>query len=343
MSESMHDELRDLAESVFGAAWNNGADGFDAELWQTLEQTGLARLTLPESAGGSGGSLVDAAVVFTAAGRFAARVPLAETDLACWLLNGAGLEVPAGPLTAISTQDLVLASTPEGIEASGTLRRVPWARSVGHLVVLAGQRVVLIDREHTQVTFGLNLAEEPRDDVIVDDVVVAMSTVSAEFAAEYPLRAALARTLLLAGAIRGVVEMAVTYAADRVQFGKPIARLQVIQQSLAVAAAEAAAATTVARAAAQEAGERGFGTAGLAIAAAKVRCDEAAGGVARIAHQVHGAIGFTREHDLRILTTRLWAWRDEAGAEPQWLEQLGARALDAGSDGIWALLSDTQL
>ena len=52
MNESSNAELQELAESVFADARGAGT-GFDAALWKTLEDTGLARLTLPGDAGGS--------------------------------------------------------------------------------------------------------------------------------------------------------------------------------------------------------------------------------------------------------------------------------------------------
>ena len=90
------------------------------------------------------------------------------------------------------------------------------------------------------------------------------------------------------------------YAGERVQFGRPIGRFQAVQQQLALAAAEVAAASAAAEAAARAADADGVLAAELPIAMAKARTSEAAGAVARIAHQVHGAIGFTREHDLRL-------------------------------------------
>ncbi len=60
-----------------------------------------------------------------------------------------------------------------------------------------------------------------------------------------------------------------------------------------------------------------------AVAAAKVRTGEAAGQAAAIAHQVHGAIGFTAEHRLHHYTGRLRAWRDAFGRESEWAQGLG--------------------
>src|SRR4051794_12621174 len=78
----------------------------------------------------------------------------------------------------------------------------------------------------------------------------------------------------------------------------------------------------------------------LAIAAAKVSAGQAAGTVARIAHQIHGAIGFTEEHDLRRSTTRLWSWRDEFGSVGEWAAALGELAVSLGAQGLWPLLTD---
>jgi len=343
---SVNTELTELAESIFADAASSDT-GFDAKLWKTLDDTGLARLTLPADSGGSEASFADSAIVLTAAGAHAARVPLVETDLqAGWLLTSAGIPIPDGPLT-VATGDLDIARTHE--RASGTLRRVPWARSAS-VVMLAGDSVLLFDPAGLTVADGAgvlvpgeargggaNLAEEPRDTVTVDGVVTAAS-IGDHAGTELRLRGALGRACLLAGAARGALAASVQYAGERVQFGRPIGKFQAIQQQLALAAAEVAAASAAADAAARAADADGVLGARFSIAAAKARTSEAAGAVARIAHQVHGAIGFTREYDLRLVTTRLWAWRDEDGSEAEWNDVVGAMALEAGTQGLWPMI-----
>ena len=61
--------------------------------------------------------------------------------------------------------------------------------------------------------------------------------------------------------------------------------------------------------------------------------------IARIAHQVHGAIGFTQEYALHDLTRRLFAWRDDYGYGRDWSRRLGAQALSVERRGLWPLVT----
>jgi acyl-CoA dehydrogenase len=338
--------VREVAASIFAAADMSG-DGFDATSWRSLEAAGFTRLTVPDSAGGGGAGLDLAAAVLLEAGAHAARVPLAETDLlAGWLLAGAGIALPAGPLTAVAVaeHDLDIARDGAGWRIRAELSGVPWARCAAGVAVLTPRLVVLLDT--WQVVPGSNLAGEPRDTVVVDGVVGGYAVAEAdgaELGHELRLRAALARTQLLAGALSATLSAAVRYAGERTQFGRPIARFQAVQQQLALAAGEVAAACTAAEAAAAAATSADVTAQAsvIAIASAKARASEAAGAVASIAHQVHGAIGFTREHPLRVLTTRLWAWRDEDGSDAYWNGVIGARALSLGPAGLWPMLTSS--
>jgi acyl-CoA dehydrogenase len=104
--------------------------------------------------------------------------------------------------------------------------------------------------------------------------------------------------------------------------------------------AEEAAAALVAVQSAARAAAEARPSAEFAAAAAKIRAGIAAGRTAEIAHQVHGAIGFTHEHSLHRLTRRLWSWRDEFGDESFWSRELGSRLLAAGAEALWPAMTE---
>lgn len=268
--------------------------------WPALEEAGLTGVGVPEDAGGSGGDLADVAVLLRAQGYHGAAVPLTETLLAGRLLAATIHPVPSGRLTVVPGR---------------FARRVPWARDAHRLVVLDGDDAAVVTPAHVDITPGTNVAGEPRDDVRVKGVLRAVECpVSAE---DVMLRGALFRAVQLTGAMRRVLELAVAYAGEREQFGRPIGRFQAVQQGLAELAGEVAVADVAVRAALRTPDDE------VAVAAAKLNASRAAGVVADLAHQVHGAIGVTSEHPLGALTTRLWAWRDEFGGETHWARRLG--------------------
>jgi acyl-CoA dehydrogenase len=351
------------------AVRDSAPGGWNSPLWAALEQIGVTTISVPEENGGAGGDVATTAAVLAVLGRHSAGVPMAETALlAGWLLAGCGARVPAGPLTAAvadldagsggGTGDGLGGGTGDGLlirreggqwRLRGTFPRVPWARWAGHIALLAGDRVVLLGRGDFGIKEGVNLAGEPRDDVSVaaavpDTQVRALPAGSGVSVRAFRERAALARAALMAGAARRALELSVGYAGEREQFGRPIGRFQAVQQHLAAMAGEVLLCTLAVEAAAlavdADAGS-GPGT-DVAVSAAKAVAGQAAGLVTSLAHQVHGAIGFTDEHPLRLSTARLWAWRDEAGNEEEWSAVLGRRALDAGGRGLWPLLTGTR-
>ena len=77
----------------------------------------------------------------------------------------------------------------------------------------------------------------------------------------------------------------------------------------------------------------------LEAASAKIRCAEAAEKGGAIAHQVHGAIGFTMEHILHRYSLRALAWRDDFGSESHWAVELGKLVASRGADELWPLVA----
>lgn len=348
MSET-RDLVREAAERLFerhcSADTMRRADGgeFPQELWRALTEAGYASALVPESAGGAGLEMADALSLLISAGRHAVPVPLAEAMLAGWLLSAAGIAVPEGPMTVAPVREGgnagdALTAKRDGANwrIYGTASRVPWARQCTAMAVLAesdGKSVVaLVAAADVEFKDGHNVAGEPRDEVVFSGAKAQQAGLAP--VAQDALRAlgAVMRSAQMAGALQCVLETTVQYARERVQFGRPIGRFQAVQQNLAVLAGQAAAATAAAEAAIEAAATD---LDSPAVAAAKIRAGEAAGIGAAIAHQMHGAIGFTQEHRLHYSTRRLWSWRDEFGNEAYWARRLGGAVAAAGADRLW--------
>ncbi|MEO7727568.1 MAG: acyl-CoA dehydrogenase family protein [Burkholderiales bacterium] len=322
-------------------------DGWSAALWKIVEEAQLPLVSIAEEAGGAGGTLSDLAAVLRIAGRHTAPIPLAETALAGWLLSSAGLKIPAGPLTIAPVHGETITARKNGVRwnLSGSLQRVPFARIAGHIVVLAagpdGAVIACVDAGQCKITAGRNLAQEPRDEVMLDNVAIDAGLVAPAAdgvnAATLRERGALFRALAMAGALERALELAVRYATERSQFGRKIGQFQAIQQELARFAGEVAAAVASALSAAGVV-ERGQ-NATLAVASAKIRTAQAAQEGALIAHQVHGAIGVTDEYALHHATLRLWSWREEFGNEAVWSMELGRAMCAAGAERLWPALT----
>jgi acyl-CoA dehydrogenase len=327
-----------------GAALGAAA-GWDAGLWRLLETGGLTAVGIPERSGGSGGELADAAVVLTEAGRFAAAVPLAET-LGCGLLLARlGIAMPPGPLTLALGHSLVIEPRDGGYAVRGTLFRVPYGRVAGPVVAVCGDGSCLLLPPGSVLRPGANLAAEPRDDIQVD--IVVSGDVVRHAAGGFGIASTLmrlTRTLLLAGAAERALELTVAYVTEREQFGKALARQQAVQQQLARMAGEVALVRSAASAAVRACADQldDLPAAWFAVTVAKAEASRAAGVIAAIAHQLHGAIGTTNEHRLRLTTTRLWSWRDEDGSESQLFAELGRYACAVAPGRLWPLLTGTR-
>jgi acyl-CoA dehydrogenase len=321
---------------------------WDDGLWRTLAEAGLTGVGLPEEAGGSGGEFADAVAIVRTLAAGAAAVPVAEQLLVAGpAVVAADLPLPPveEPLTfvlgpAVTAQASDDVGGPGRFTLSGTVTDVAWAGVAQHVVVLAtgavGPVLALLEASTLEASAASNLAGEPRGSLVLDGLAATGALLTDAEASVLRARHALARAVQLSGALEQVLAWTVQYAGERQQFGRPLGKFQAIQMELAEMAGEVTAVTALTDAAVQ-AVERGENVV-LACAAAKVRAGAAVEVVARLAHQVHGAIGFTQEYKLHHLTRRLWAWRDEAGSELAWSRVLGAGLLAENAE-LWPAIT----
>lgn len=290
------------------------AGGFAKELWEEIRTNGFLDLGIFKEQY----SNQDVFAFLKICGRYAAPLPLAETILARgWFPDSLGDESGVASIGVV-----------DGLE----VKRVAWGRFTEWLVAINIEDMSLrLFKDFEVVEEKMNMAGEPSDTLKVGDPFSAIELKEEPFA-----QMALAKTNLLAGTLQSVLDLGLLFATDRVQFGRSISKFQAIQHSLAVIAAEVAAAQRAADAAVDSIGGERFV---IEVAAGKARVGEAVGIVAEQTHQIHGAMGFTHEHQLHHFTRRLWAWRDEWGSESYWQRRLGEWLSKQGPDKLWASLA----
>ena len=353
MSES-ENIVVETAEKIFGdladaQTINHDKEGkWKAPLWKALSEASLPLSWVPEECGGSGASLAEGFGVIGAAGRHAIAVPLAETMLAGWLLAQAKIPSPEGEMTVApaSPKDRIT------LNANGTLsgraRGVPFAKAAKHIAVLAtdtkGASIALVDAGSVRIEAGLNLANDHSDTVTFDKVSPsAIKPAPKGFDQNaLMLMGGVVRSLQIAGSLESMLDISVRYSNERVAFEKKISKFQAVQHNLAKLAGESAAALAAATSAADTLVKNtsfSDDAVFLEAVAAKIRCSEAAEKGGAIAHQVHGAIGFTIEHILHRYSLRALSWRDDFGSESYWAVKLGERVAALGADELWPLVA----
>ncbi|UGT40016.1 acyl-CoA/acyl-ACP dehydrogenase [Nocardia yamanashiensis] len=317
-------------------AWGAGDSAAGRALIGQLAEAGALGLTVTEENGGFGAGPVELIVAFTEIGRAAVPGPLVETAAAIPALLQA---LPDGALAAewlpafaegakLGTLALSTAAGVIGSAASASGDRVALDADLADLVLVAdgdklsaataGDLVKSVDaaRRLFTVTPGETLAEGA-------DVAAAIETAFDT--------AALAAAAQLLGAGRSLLDISVEYVKQRQQFGTPIGRYQSIKHHLAnVSIALEMAQPLLYRAALTLEGDADVQTRARDISAAKLACGEAAYQAARIALQVHGAIGYTAECDLSLWLTKVTALRSAWGTPAEHRARIAA-ALRAGN------------
>jgi acyl-CoA dehydrogenase len=304
----------------------------DAALWRDMVDAGFARMRL----GADEIDLSDALAMVSLAAQFGARVPLGDVLVADWLLLRADV-VDAAPCTFAPESDFLLHD--DG-SLSGAAYDFAGASDCRHLLSCAVDKAGALHLVIAEIGARLsraNIAGEPRYSVTVRHAP-ARAYATDLSATDIRAVAGLARCAQMAGAMSRVIDLVLEHAATRVQFGKPLAKLQAVQQLQALIAGQLALSFAALDRAvcAADVTETAF-----FAAIAKAVVSEAAGKVAAAGHQILGAMGVSQEHELQHHTRALWSWRDEIGAEDEWRAVTGRRVLQGGGAALWPMLAQS--
>jgi alkylation response protein AidB-like acyl-CoA dehydrogenase len=286
-----------------GAANHGAADGaaFDHRAWKSLADLGVFAMTLAADDGGLGLGPADAVIVFEELGRALVPGPVTATFLAAGLVPGA------------ADGDAVVSL----VDTRDPVALVEHPAAVTDLLILDDAGVYRVPFQ------ALSQEIQSRRDVPVplDPLTpVAAVTVRPEDglrlaggpdAARLRLAGTLLTAALQVGVAQGALDLAVRYAGQRVQFGRPVGSFQAVKHLLADALARvdlARAATLMAGVVAADPASADLAGADArdAVAAAKVLADEAAAANGRTCVQVHGGMGFTWEVLAHLYVKRAW-------------------------------------
>ena len=345
----MNDQLRLIGDSALrlfedlslaSRANTLDAGGF-GRLWERITLSGFCLLFRAENDGGFGGGWNEAFAVIEAAGRCALALPLPEAMLANKLLDDAGAAPRDGVCTlALRTDGKLQRHSGRAPRFTGCMRAVPWGRYASDVIggIYLGSDYFLC---HARVADAAslqqyaNVAGEPRDNLFFRD---AETTLYGPLGDSLTIlrQGALVRAIQIAGASAASLELSLRHANERSQFGKPIGKFQAIQHQLAIFAEQNAAVQRVSRDACAMFAD---GNGDLAAAIAKLRANIAVDTATAVAHQVHGAMGFTAEYALHPLTRRMMSWRSEFGSDVFWSKHIGGIVAAAGPAGFWPLIT----
>ena len=339
LKKTARDFLADKCQKKFVKQMEESETGYSTDLWQEMAELGWMGLAFPEKYGGGDMNFLDLAVLLEEMGRACLPGPFFSTVVIGGLpILDVGSEEQKQeylPELIRGEKILTLALSEAGyqnydtsavkVEATpdddnyiikGTKLFIPDAHIADYLLFIArtkpenGITIFLADAKSPKINYTIlkSIAGDKLCEVVFDQMPVPKANIlgqlgQAESAVQKIIeRAAVGKCCEMVGNIQRVLEMTIDYAKERKQFDRPIGSFQVIQHYCADMATDVDGVRFSTYQAAWMLSE------GLPcskeVAIAKAWAGEASQRVLALAHQIHGAIGVTMEHDLHFHTRR---------------------------------------
>jgi alkylation response protein AidB-like acyl-CoA dehydrogenase len=339
LRKTARDFLAEKCPMKFVKQMEESDTGYSTDLWQEMAELGWMGLAFPEKYGGGDMSFLDLAVLLEEMGRACLPGPFFSTvvlgglpildigseeqkqEYLPGLIRGEKILTLALNEPGYHNYDassIKLEATPDdgNYIIKGTKLFVPDAHIADYLLWVArtkpekGITIFLTDAKSPKIKYTIlkSIAGDKLCEVVFDQMPVLKANIlgqlgQAESAVRKIIdRAAVGKCCEMVGNIQRVLEMTIDYAKERKQFDRPIGSFQVIQHYCADMATDVDGVRLSTYQAAWMLSE------GLPcskeVAIAKAWAGEASQRVIALAHQIHGAIGVTMEHDLHFYTRR---------------------------------------
>ena len=339
---SARDFLEKECPKTLVRAMEEDAKGYSPELWKKMADLGWMALVFPEQFGGTGNSFLDLCVLIEEHGRALLPGPFFSTVVLCGLpilhfgtdaqkkehlthvANGNRIMVYAQtePSATWDASGVELKATAQGdgYVLNGTKLFIPSAEVADTLLVVARTRATgkaedsislfLVDAKAAGISYeGLKtIASDHQAEITFKDVKVSKNNMLGapnqgwKIVQKIAEWGAAGKCAEMVGGAQKVLEMSVEYAKQRVQFGRPIGSFQAIQHHCANMVTDVDGSRYIAYEAIWRVSE-GL-DASKEVSMAKAWVSEAYRRVCALGHQIHGGIGFTKEHDMQLFFRR---------------------------------------
>ena len=317
--------------------------GYSAELWRQMTALGWPGVPFPEQYGGTGGDFLDLAALLEEMGRALAPTPFFATVVLGGLTvldAGSARQksdilpgICAGTLTmtlalteesaAYEPWGVAAAAVPDGAEyvLNGVKLFVPDAAAANLLIVAARTASAVVapedrislfllpaDTDGVEISRLNSIGDERSFEVRLNEVRLPQSALLGGVNEGWPVveralqRAVAGQCIEMLGGAAAVLDMTAEYVKQRTQFGRPVGSFQAIQHHLSEMATDVEGSRGIAYQAAWRLAQGQ--PARREASMAKAWVSQAYRRVCSTAHQCHGAIGFTKEHNLQLYTRR---------------------------------------
>jgi alkylation response protein AidB-like acyl-CoA dehydrogenase len=276
----------------------------DRAAWHDIAKAGWLSTAVPEASGGMGMGLFDLSLVMEESGRQLLMVPLVEAAAATWALN----EARAPQLKDMLEGGMVvLPALPQptwGLGATTDIRFVPFAQQADAFLLASKGALAVVPKSDVSIRTVANVDGSSSSDLTIkgNGQVIAKGGDAARIVAGMRELLALGTAAQLLGLSHAAFDLTLEYIKFRQQFGRPLGSFQALQHRAADCFVDIELNRSLVY--------RVFSAWDLQqchpamVSAAKARTSRSALSITRTALQLHGAIGYTDEHDIGLYYKR---------------------------------------
>ena len=221
---------------------------------------------------------------------------------------------------------------------SGNFKSIPYLNLAEKILVeteIKNQKYIILFKKGGKLTLQKNFLSEPKFDLDASELEI-ISMIEKPEPIDVQNLLINVRSIQSFGAMEKILKLCIEYCSQRKQFGRTLSKFQMIQNHISEIALEVAA-SGASLSTLKNNNKNFYNLKSTAIP--KIRTGIASGKVIALSHQVHGAMGFTKEYELSYFTKALNSWRNEFGNEIYWQNILGKLFLNQNKN-FWEFLNN---